>query len=183
LERVQFGIDDSANLLWAVERVIDGREFASRDVPMVDPVAHPPYQSGRPSGDATKPRLWSYITGEGMTPGWHPYTINEEDDGVDRVFVQHRLVDYSRQVPYALPKATAEVLKAGTPETPALHRIESAVVPSNGFEIERRKKLARDCQGNPLLWTQRQRKPLRTPPARTFQYDIAAVQRTGTGAV
>jgi hypothetical protein len=177
LERVQFGIDDAANLLWAVERVIDGREFASRDVPVVSPVEHPPYQSGSPSGDATKPRLWAYIAGEGMAPGWQPYTI-DDGDVAERLFAQHRLIDYSRQVPYALPKAAAEVLKAGTQERPTLHRIEPAAIPSNGFEIERRKKLARDCQGNPLLWTQRQRKPLRSPPARILRYDVAAVQRT-----
>ena len=173
LERVQFGIDEAANLLWAVERVVGGREFAAREVPPVDPVAHPAYPAAAPSGDATRERRWAYVPGEGAPPGWHPYALDGAAAG-DRAFAQHRLVDYSRQVAFAAPKPAADVLRAGPPESPALHRLTPAAVPSGGVEIERRRMLARDCLGNPLLWTQKQRRPLRAPPARTLRYDGVA---------
>jgi hypothetical protein len=168
LERVQFGLDEQANHLWAVERVVEGREFAPPDGATPD-AGHPPYQTGKPTGQVGGPMRWLYTAGQGMAAGWHPYRI--DDDSPDRVFVQWGLADLSRQVPLPLPRPAAEVLKAAA-GTPELHRIRPAVVPSNGIEVERRRMLARDLNGRPVLWTQRQRKPLRSPPARGLRYDV-----------
>lgn len=48
-----------------------------------------------------------------------------------------------------------------------------SAVPQSGVELERRYTLARDTAGRPVLWVQRQRRPLVAPPARTLFYDVA----------
>jgi hypothetical protein len=173
VERVQFGMDEQANLLWAVERALDSRETSFEAKP---DAANPRLNSGRPSGDATKPREYVYMPSEGVVPRWHPYDI--DDDAPQRVFVQRGLADLSRQTPVPMPPPQAEVLFAGEPGNRTLHRIAPSAIPSNGIEIERRWMLARAMGGEPVLWMQRQRKPLRTPPARRLRFDVMEEKRT-----
>ena len=73
-----------------------------------------------------------------------------------------------------MPPPRAEILQAGTPESSQLHQVLPMAIPSNGIEVERRWMLARDMLGNPILWIERQRKPLRTPPARRLRFDVMA---------
>ena len=173
IERVQFGIDEQSNLLWAVERTVDGREVTSESL---DDAANPKLNAGRPPADATKPREYVYVPGEGISPYWHPYTIVEVDD--KRMLVLRGLTDLSRKKPVPMPPPRAQVLQAGTPEERKIHEVLPMAIPSNGIEIERRWMLARDMNGNPVLWIQRQRKPLRTPPARRLRFDVMEEQRS-----
>jgi hypothetical protein len=168
VERVQFGLDEEANLLWAVERIVDGREVASRPVDVPDDTTHPRFNAGLPTGDAHAARAYAYVPGQGAAPFWHPYQIDEVD-GVRRL-VQRRLVDLSRQRPLPLPSPQAELLQPAAEGT--LHRIAPRAVPSNGVEVERRWQLARDMDGNPVLWLQRQRVALLSPPARRLRFDV-----------
>lgn len=171
IERVQFGIDEQSNLLWAVERAVDGREVAAAPP---DEEANPKLNAGRPPADATKPREYVYVPGEGIVPYWHPYEIAAVEDR--RMLVLRGLTDLSRQMPAVMPPPRAEVLMAGTPEQRRIHEVVPAAVPSNGIEIERRWTLARDMDGRPVLWIQRQRKPLRMPPARRLRFDVMEEQ-------
>jgi hypothetical protein len=170
IERVQFGLDEHANLLWAVERVVDGREVESRPVPPIDDGQHPPFIVDKPSGDATRARAYQYIPGKGIVPRWHPYEI--EPVANQRRFVQRGLADFSRQFPAPMPHPEAETLLGGTPEQRELHWLAPDAIPANGIEVERRWMLARDMDGKPVLWTQRQRKPLLAPPARQLRFDV-----------
>lgn len=52
------------------------------------------------------------------------------------------------------------VLRTGAPEAPEPHRIAAATIASGEMELERRWQLARDINGRPVLWIQRQRKVL-----------------------
>lgn len=172
IERVQFGIDEQSNLLWAVERVVDSREVTSVSL---DDAANPKLNAGSPPANTTKPREYVYVPGEGIAPYWHPYEIVELNDR--RMLVLRGLTDLSRREPIPMPPPQAQVLKAGTPDTPKIHEVLPVAIPSNGIEIERRWMLARDTSGNPVLWIQRQRKPLRTPPARRLRFDVMEEQR------
>jgi hypothetical protein len=80
--------------------------------------------------------------------------------------VQRRLVDLAG--PALTPAPVAEVLLTGD----EVHRIEPATVPSIGIVLERRHRLARDVDGNPVLWSQRQRSPFLRPPSRADRYDL-----------
>ena len=170
IERVQFGLDEEANLLWAVERIVDGREVASRRTSQPDADGHLRFNEGLPSGDTRDAGELAYVPGEGAAPFWHPYEIDEVD-GVRRL-VQRRLVDFSRQKPLPLPQPQSELLQ---PVGGHLHRLAPLAIPSNGIEVERRWQLARDMQGQPVLWLQRQRVPLLSSPARRLRFDVMAV--------
>jgi hypothetical protein len=166
-ERVQFGLDEESNLLWAVERTVDGREVESRKVDLPD---SPKFNNGKPSGDAHKAREYAYVPAQGIVPYWHPYTINEEAEGGPRRLVQRHLADLSRQKPTLMPAPQAEVLQPEIPAQP--HTIAPLAVPSNGVEVERHWMLARDMKGQPVLWIQRQRRSLLSPPARRLRFDV-----------
>jgi hypothetical protein len=171
IEVVQFGIDEYANKLWAVERRVDGR-----DVTLPPPPADefPRLNRGTLAENRATPKEYAYIPSVGIVPFWHPYEI-EANNG-ERRFVQRGLADLSREQPLPMPYPRAEVLLAGPPGARVLHTVEPATIPLNGIEIERRWKLARDVAGRPVLWIQRQRKPLLNPPARQVRFDVLEEQ-------
>jgi hypothetical protein len=166
IERVQFGLDEESNLLWAVERTVKGREVESRVVALPDENTHPKFNNGKPSGDTRegKAKEYAYVPAQGIVPYWHPYTFHEDNEPGPRRLVQRRLVDLSRQKPFQMPTPQAEVLQAAT--------IVPLAIPSNGIEVERRWQLARDMNGAPILWIQRQRNTLLSPPARRLRFDV-----------
>ena len=94
--------------------------------------------------------------------------------GVRRRFVQRRLVDVGRTQPELTAAAAAEVLRVRSAEGERVHEIEPATVPSIGIVLERRYRLARDVNGNPVLWSQRQRTPFLRPPSRAMRFDVLA---------
>jgi hypothetical protein len=168
LERVQFGLDEESNLLWAVERTVDGREVAWRKLDLPDPAQYPRFNSGKPSGDTKKEREYAYVPGQGMVPHWIPYEIDESNG--KRLRMQRLLVDLSRQKPMPFPGPEADVLQSATPGQP--HHIAMLAIPTNGIEVERRWELARDMTGSPILWIERQRRGLMSPPARRLRFDV-----------
>jgi len=118
-------------------------------------------------------REFVYIPGQGAATHWHPYVIPEDAPaGQSRRFEHRRLLDLTRQRPWALPAAEAKILQPGASEP--IHFIEPQAIPSNGIEIERRWQLARDMAGQPVLWIQCQRRPLMSPPGRRLRFDVMA---------
>ena len=84
LDEVIIGIDEDANLVWAVEKVIGGRTIPTPERPPA-----PPVQQGDGGQDA-----FAY---HAMTPiplHWHPYVV-EDNVGDRRRFVQGRAADLS----------------------------------------------------------------------------------------
>lgn len=170
LERVQFGLDEYANLLWAVERRVDGREIEFT-------LPQPPDTAAQAEADLTRPKTYTYRTGQEAAPFWHPYVM-EDGDGVRR-YRQARLdaalfpglpevyVEQEGDL-RLLPAPRAQVLNTAQ----GVHSLDPAAVPVNGIEVERSWRLARDVFGRPVLWIQRQRKPLMAPPGRRFRYDV-----------
>lgn len=173
IEDVLFGLDEYSNVLWAVEQRLDNR-VCSR--PHVLP------KTRRPTPTLARPpahidpasRTYRYVPAEGTAPHWHPYQIDVVDGAGPRRFVQRRMVDLSRTEPEVLPEPVAEVLRVRADGGERVHVIEPATVPSIGMHIQRRYLLARDVDGNPLLWIQRQRAPVLRPPSRALRFDVMA---------
>lgn len=170
VERVQFGTDEQANVLWAVERIVDGREVV-RGPAEANP-ASLPYPAAVPQSDLQAPRGYRYLPATGMETGWHPYRIDWTGD--DAAFVLGGLADYTLQHPQPTPRPRAELLQAGTAAAPQLHQIVASAVVPGGIAFERRWQLARDMTGRPVLWMQRQRHILRNVPARPMRFDAIA---------
>jgi hypothetical protein len=153
-----------------VERVLDARQVEEQRTPPADLVQNPPIKPNPPSGDLTRARSYQYIPGKGIQEHWHPYPIDEVNR--ERRFVLAGLADLSREKPAPLPRPRAKILFGGTPPEHELHMLYPSAIPSNGLQIERRWMLARDRRGRPVLWIQRQRKPLYAPPARNLRFDV-----------
>lgn len=163
LENVQLGIDEDANLLWAVERRLNGRDIQFT-VPTPSPAAPPNVPIT--TADTTASKAYHYVPGAGALPFWHPYSLEADETG--RRFRQATLDAAVFPNVTALPPPRAAVLHIDT----GIHEVATDAVPANGIEIERCWMLARDVEGNPILWIQRQRKPLRSPPARLVRFDV-----------
>ena len=169
LEEVLFGIDEYVNLLWAVEKRLDSADPTTLKVS--EKLEGTRLNSGTLQPDRTRPHEFAYLPSEQMVARWHPYELINSDDGPRR-FVQRGLVDFSLETPKPMPFPQAEVLRPGLPGNRVIHEIDPAAVPANGIAVERRWMLARDTEGHPVLWLQRQRKPLIAPPARRIRFDV-----------
>ena len=163
IERVQFGVDDQSNIVWAVERRLE-----QRDPPPVPPGDEESIIPAAPS-DLTRGQGYHYVPGQGGQAHWIPYTMT--GDGEPRGLVRRRLMDLSVYPPRRFPAASARVLVGDGDDG---RRIGESVVPIDGLQVERRWMLARDAVGAPHLWVQRRRGPLFSPPARTLRFDVAA---------
>jgi hypothetical protein len=161
IDEVIIGTDEDANLVWAVEERLRGRSVLGDDNPPPIPPAHID-ASGRP-GFAYRPMTR-------IPRHWHPYVI-EAVNGRRR-FVQGRAADLSGAVAVLMPEAQSDLLidpnSGGVHPT---HQLEPAAVPADGVRVERRTILARATDGTPVLWTQRRRHPLLTPPSLFLRFD------------
>jgi len=170
LEDVALGVDEDANLLWAVEKRVKGKDLPTPAKPAFPAEAQPVASSER--------KAYAYAPSSPFYPYWHPYRIAEV--GGRRRFVQGRLADLNATPPTLLPEPQARVLAdpyAG-PNDPA-HQIEPATIPSQGLGLERRAMLARGVDGSPVLWTQRRRLPLLAPPALRLEFDLLEEKQDG----
>ncbi|HEX2221086.1 MAG TPA: hypothetical protein VHK06_01020, partial [Candidatus Limnocylindria bacterium] len=101
---------------------------------------------------------------------WHPYVVDAIDGR--RRFVQGRAADLSGAVATLLPAASSDLLlDPASGGTHPVHQIEPAAIPPDGVHLERRAILARGTDGHPVLWTQRRRLPLLSPPAFRLRFD------------
>ncbi|WP_431676398.1 hypothetical protein [Kitasatospora sp. KL5] len=158
LDEVTVGVDEDANLAWAVERRVTGRDVGSPPDPP-PPVPETVDASGRLGH--------TYEAATRTPPGWHPYVI-EPVDGRRR-FVQARAADLTGPVPVLMPEPASDLLVVAP--THPVHQVEPAAIPVDGLRLERRAMLARATDGSPVLWTQRRRAPLLTPPAFRLHFD------------
>jgi hypothetical protein len=167
LERVQLGVDEFTNLLWAVERRIDGEDLKPT------PKAAPP--GAALPVDVTATKIYSYYPATNLESYWHPYVVDDAPaaGGASvRRFKQGRF----RAFPDA-PRPEPPRARTLQPNAGAVHLIDPATIPVNGLALQRNYSLARDIRGRPLLWVQRRRLPLLEPPARPIRFDVLDVER------
>lgn len=169
LDDVQFGVDEDANVLWAIERRADGIELVEPDEPGEPPPAT------LPSGDVvvTGARRYRYVPATTVPHRWHPYLLS--DAGNARRFVQGRLADLNVRPIAPRPGPTSRLLRdpAAGPADP-VHAIAPGAMPRAGIRIDRRHVLGRRVDGEPVLWVQRRRTPLFAPPASQLRFDVLA---------
>ena len=161
LDEVIIGIDEDANLVWAVEKLIGGRTIPTPERPPA-----PPVQQGDGGQDA-----FAYRAMIPIPLHWHPYVV--QDVGDRRRFVQGRAADLSGPTPALLPPPASDLLVDPTSggQHP-VHQLEPAAIPQDGLRVERRAILARSTSGEPLLWTQRRRMPMLAPPTFALRFDV-----------
>jgi hypothetical protein len=173
LEEVLFGIDEDANALFAVELRAAGRDLPTEGVATGPP---PPPAGGAEPVDASARLSYRYRPSAGARRYWHPYLL--QNVAGRRRFVQGRLADLDASPPTLFPEPVAQVLfdMANLTPNPAdqiapVHQIEPATIPRYGLRVNRQRVLARDVDGNPVLWVQRRRLPLHDPPTSTLRFD------------
>jgi hypothetical protein len=163
LDQVDLGLDEDANVVWAVERRIGGRDLPSPE--------HPPASvPGGQADAATQPR-YTYRASAHVPSFWHPYLI--EGVGGRRRLVQGRLADLSGATAMLTPEPATDLLRDPASDgAHPVHQIEPSAIPTDGLQLERRYVLGRRTDGTPVLWVQRRRGPLTTVPVLTLQFDV-----------
>lgn len=156
-DEIMLVVDEDANLVWAVERRVAGRDLGAT------PPATAPE---RDEPDA--PRAFAFLPGGPMPQRWHPYRVGKVDDR--RRFVQARLADLSGTEAALTPAPVSDLLGGGV----TVHSIEPGAVPARGLSLERRAVLSRRTDGLPVLWTARRQTPAAAPPSTTFHFDALA---------
>lgn len=162
LDQVAIGIDEDANLAWAVEQIVAGQTL-----PTPDPSPQPSAVQADPDVQPT----YSYLPMTPIPRYWHPYVIDDSTNS--RRFVQGRAADLSGPTPALLPPPVSDLLT--DPHAPAggpVHQLQPATIPPDGLLVQRRAMLARTTTGQPVLWTQRRRDLLLSPPTRALRFDI-----------
>lgn len=172
VDDIVLGVDEDANLLWAVERRAAGRELAP---PL--PAQEPAVPQGSGEVLASEPVTYAYRPSTTLPRFWHPYPI--EDVAGRRRFVQGRLADLDVRPPVLMPEPVSPLLydPAAPPGGGPVHQIEPAAVPRTGVRVQRQWMLARRTDGRPVLWMQRRRLPLLGPPTSGLRFDVTQEQQ------
>jgi len=157
LDDVVLGVDEDANLMWAVELRVDGRDVA------LSAESNLALEETRRSGT----RDFTWLPSTTLPRFWHPYRIEQRPAPARRVFVQGLVADL--RDPGAPPRdpARSELIGGG-----AGHQIDATAVPNQGMRLELRHVLARGTDGSPVLWRQRRRLPLLGPPVSHLRFDL-----------
>jgi len=157
LDDVVLGVDEDANVLWAVELRADGVDLAlSAD-------------SAKALAETrrTRTRDFTWLPSTTLPEHWHPYRIETRPAPARRVFVQGLVADLSQSPPVTRAPARSELIGAG-----AGHEVDASAVPNQGLRLERRHVLARGTDGSPVLWRQRRRVPLLAGPVSHLRFDL-----------
>jgi hypothetical protein len=160
VDEVVVGVDEEANVLWAVERrvagvarVVDADEISAGRTQPVDKVATGPvdYQPSSP-----------------LPKGWFPYTLSEPW----LRFVPHRLADLRSDVPTPLLPPQSPFLTDDRGREPAYFELAPHAIPSSGLKLTRRFVLGRALDGRPVLWQRRRAVALSGPPGKPLLFDV-----------
>jgi hypothetical protein len=155
LDDVVLGVDEDANLLWAVELRADGEALA----PDAEAAAAVQETTPRPG------RAFDYLPSTTLPSHWHPYRI----EGDPRRFRQGLVADLTGPAPAPRAGPRSSLLRGGPAGG---HELAPSAVPNQGLRLERRFVLARATDGQPALWIQRRRVPLLAGPVSHLRFDV-----------
>ncbi len=146
IERVQFGVDEHSNVLWALERIIDGRQV-DRAVEAAAWPQPPRYPAPEPIGDTTKAKSYLYIPAVGIPSRMASLSSMSWDAGSE--LLVHPAGPRGLLATASAPNATSR-----SRSTQGGHAHHAGVSPGVGsgaaerrLRVERRWQLARDMQG------------------------------------
>jgi hypothetical protein len=166
LDDVLIGVDEDANVLWAVERRVDGVDVTAAEN---EASGEAEVQRGQIAVTAT-PRF-GYRPSSKLAPFWYPYLLST--DGGRRRFLRGSQADLTAR-PIAAEDGPASRLLStpGAAATDPAHVIDPAAIPPRGVRIERRYVLGRRTDGLPVLWVQRRTSALQAPPVSGLLFDV-----------
>lgn len=174
LDEILIGVDEDANLAWAVELRADGLQIL-RDPETAAAIAET---------TRTGTREFRYLPSTTLPNGWHPYervrvtdplAPADAGDGRSGGWRQGVLADLTG--PYPLPRSGPMSRLIGGPSGPGLgrgHELASTAIPSSGVMLRRRTMLTRDTAGRPVLWVERSAAPISGPPLSHLRFDVFA---------
>jgi hypothetical protein len=157
LDEIAFGVDEDANLMWAVEERVDG-------VPRTGGVEA---RQALADGTSTGTRDFAWRPTTTLPPHWYPYRgvpVNRPE-----AFEQGVVADFSTGTPKPRPAPASDLIRS-TPRKG--HLLDLHAVTYQGLRLERRYILARCTDGSPALWRQRRTVPLLGPPASHLRFDV-----------
>jgi len=166
LDDVMIGVDEDANLAWAVELRADGRHLLD-DAQTPDAVAET---------TRTGSRDFRYLPSITLPDGWHPYE-RVDGDGRSGGWRQAVLADLTG--PQPRPRRGPISRLIGGPSGTGLgrgHSLTPTAIPSTGVRVQRRAMLTRDADGRPVLWVERSTHPITGPPVSHLRFDVLAEQ-------
>jgi hypothetical protein len=180
LDEVLVGVDEDANLAWAVELRADGVELL-HDATTADAVVET---------TRTGSRDFLYLPSTTLPNHWHPYqrvragdpgpgfdvpAVPGAGDGRSGVWRQAVLADLTGPSPKPRPGPVSQLI--GGPSGAGIgrgHELAADAIPSNGIRLRRRSMLARDTAGRPVLWVERSVSPVTGPPTSHLRFDVLA---------
>lgn len=183
LDEILIGVDEDANLAWAVEMRADGLQI----LPNADT------STAVAETTRTGTRDFRYLISTTLSNGWYPYErVRTNDptpngapgnvannpgagDGRSGSWRQGVLADLNGSYPRFRPGPVSRLI--GGPSTVGLgrgHQMDADAIPSNGAMLRRRTMLCRDCYGAPILWVERSSAPVAGPPTSHLRFDIFA---------
>jgi hypothetical protein len=186
LDEVLIGVDEDANLAWAVELRADGLQLLP-DAATEAAVAET---------TRTETRSFRYLPSTTLPSRWHPYQrVRASDSGVagpgdlgglgagagdgrSGGWRQAVLADLTGPVPVPRPGPVSQLI--GGPSGDGIgrgHELAATAIPSNGVRLTRRAMLARDTAGRPVLWVERSAGPAVGPPTSHLRFDVLAENR------
>jgi hypothetical protein len=182
LDDVLIGVDEDANLAWALELRADGLQLL------------PDASTAAALGETTRTgtRTFRYLPSTTLPDRWHPYQrIRADDpgpagsgaagaaagagDGRSGGWRQAVLADLTGPAPQPRPGPVSSLI--GGPSGTGIgrgHELAATAIPSNGVRLLRRAMLARDATGRPVLWVERSAAPATGPPTSHLRYDVLA---------
>jgi hypothetical protein len=170
LDDITLGIDEDANLAWAIELRADGIQLGV-DVSSSAALA----ETAR-----TGTGRFRYLPSTTLPPFWHPYRRTEASERAWGEWEQGLVADLTKEVPVARPGPRSRLI--GGPSGAGAgrgHVLDQRALPSSGVRLIRRARLARDTSGRPVLWVERQVAPLAGPPASHLRFDVLAEDAPG----
>jgi hypothetical protein len=183
LDEILIGVDEDANLAWAVELRADGLQLL-RDAETAAAIAET---------TRTRTRNFRYLPSTTLPNGWHPYQrvrLNDPQpdgssvtalanpgagDGRSGQWRQGVLAELTGPVPRPRPGPLSRLI--GGPSGAGIgrgHQLASTAIASNGVMLRRRSMLARDTAGRPVLWVERSTAPISGPPISHLRFDVFA---------
>lgn len=176
LDDVLIGVDEDANLAWAVELRADGLQLL------------PDAGTEAAVAETTRrgTRAFRYLPSTTLPDRWHPYQrVRAVDpgpegavgsgagDGRSGSWRQAVLADLTGATPRPRPGPVSRLI--GGPSGTGIgrgHELGAGAVPSNGVRLQRRAMLARDTNGRPVLWVERSAGPVTGPPSSHLRFDV-----------
>ena len=168
LDEVLIGVDEDANLAWAIELRADGIALLADDE-----TAEAVAQTRR-----TGTRAFRYLPMTSLPPHWHPYK-RTDPGGRFGSWQQGIVADLTGPRPRPRPGPVSRMI--GGPSGAGAgrgHEIDGHAIPSSGVALRRRARLARDTRGKPVFWVERSASPILGPATSHLRFDVLAEEET-----